>query len=224
MPCSFEILSQIVPFVEPFQSHSKNCIKSPAVLARGPLPLVLADARSPAVLAPAPDALVLADARSPAFLALAPDALVLADWLVRTTPSLGCCSGVGADHSSASLNAGNQSLYSDTLTDESTITMTQTAVQTLVGKDIYDDSDRPIQVGWQFNIGIMYLYGGTVNNINIVELFHVLESNYQQMAISKVNQYTIARHVQFYAPAQTRVPHRGGPLACRGPELRAPLL
>ena len=76
MPCSFEILSQIVPFVEPFQLHSKNCIKSPAVLARGPLPLVLADARPPAVLAPAPDALVLAYSRSP----------------VRA-PSFGCCSG-----------------------------------------------------------------------------------------------------------------------------------
>lgn len=90
----------------------------------------------------------------------------------------------------------SSTLLPDSEIERITISLHQTAVSTLVGQTLYAE-DGATAIGWQFNIGMMFVYDSG-SNMNIVEHFHVLEQAYQQTAISKVNQYTIARHVQFY--------------------------
>ncbi|MBC49770.1 MAG: hypothetical protein CMF24_08630, partial [Ilumatobacter sp.] len=75
------------------------------------------------------------------------------------------------------------------------ITMSMLAIQEMVGAELTQDG---VRVGWKFNIGMMFVYGGGASNMNIVEHFEIIESTYNKYAISKVNQYTIARHVQFF--------------------------
>ena len=88
-------------------------------------------------------------------------------------------------------------LEPDSELEKITITMKQEAVSSLLGHALYADDTQAMNIGWQFNIGMMFVYASG-SNMNIVEHFHVLEQAYTQTAISKVNEYTIARHVQFY--------------------------
>ena len=65
---------------------------------------------------------------------------------------------------------------------------------------ILTDSDgTQIPVGYKIGIGMLFVYDdGTLSPMNIFDEFELLENNVAQTGISKVNRYSLARHVQFY--------------------------
>ena len=75
------------------------------------------------------------------------------------------------------------------------------AVQDVIGSQSsqLDSDGNAIPVGYKIGIGMLFLYDdATLSPMNIFDEFELLENNVDQTGISKVNRYSLARHVQFY--------------------------
>lgn len=81
-----------------------------------------------------------------------------------------------------------------------TITMPHTRVRNnpnpLARLDEFVHPTLGVQREWTFGIGV--LFHGVGNNVLIFDTFNLIENSFEQMAISRSNSYSLARHVSFW--------------------------
>ena len=66
----------------------------------------------------------------------------------------------------------------------------------LAKKETYDHPTLGTQTQWTFGIGM--LFHGVGNSMVIFDTFNLIENSFEQLAISRTNTYSLARHVSFW--------------------------
>lgn len=85
---------------------------------------------------------------------------------------------------------------SETITIQIPHTRVREGQDALAKLEEYSHPTLGPQRQWSFGIGV--LFHGVGNNLIIFDSFHLIENSFEQVAISRSNSYSLARHVSFW--------------------------
>lgn len=93
--------------------------------------------------------------------------------------------------------------HADAITQTLQISFPHKTVTDIIGVALSmadSDDENSINVGYKIGIGMLFVApdGTALTPLTLFDEFHLLEQNVAEAAITKINQYSLARHVQFY--------------------------